>query len=245
MILQPLKWIRSNLTNFVYPPLCAACGQLQEEDFSYFCTSCAQTLELICPQARCPHCFSKDYAPKTGACGSCQKRRRKFPWNGRAASFSSDTIASQLIYDLKEKRRWYLAKAMAAYMFIQLERLPWKKPDLIVPAPLPLSRRLSRPYNQAKVLGEALASLCEVPCMDLLYSSGVRTPQSWLGIKERKTELSLTLRKNRGSLDKVILIVDDSCHTASTLVSCAKALDTLYPSALYALTFTTSNLRCP
>lgn len=114
--------------------------------------------------------------------------------------------------------------------------------DAIIPVPLHRARLRERGYNQSLLVARGLASIVDVPVVDILQRRRYTGTQTVLGASERRSNLSDAINVNKSptfsfSLDGArLLLVDDVLTTGSTLNSCAWALAPYGPSHIGAAT---------
>ena len=97
--------------------------------------------------------------------------------------------------------------------------------DAIVPIPMHRAHKRTRGYNQAELLGEALARRVAIDCDPSLLSKVVaRRRQSTLARAERVANVRGVFAASPAVAGQSILIVDDICTTGETLRSAARAL---------------------
>lgn len=230
------KQCRQALLHILYPPICLHCREPLDEGSTLFCHHCHQILELICPQERCPYCFSSEYSPKQLVCSECSRHAPIL--NRIAAAFDFVGPAADLVRTMKYGNRSYLAKGAAAFMAAQLVRLNWPLPDIIIPVPIPLTRWIQRGYNQSFLLAESLAELLDRPVQQALHRSSGDYSQAGLRRCQRilLSSQSFELVKEQKLQDKCLLLIDDVITTGSTLRSCAQVLLDEYPGSIYGLT---------
>ncbi|MBA3956954.1 MAG: ComF family protein [Parachlamydiaceae bacterium] len=226
-----------SLLNFVYPPFCLHCQEALHATHSLLCATCLEQLDLIDSSTRCPLCFSTDFNPVNLLCFDC--KHTPSPFNGVAAAFDYIGPAATLIKQLKYSDKPFLADGCGAYLAAQFLQLDWPMPDIIVPVPIPLTRLLTRGYNQSALLAENVATLLQRPTVHALSRSSGDYSQAGLTRKQRLTldGKGITLRSNASIQDKIILLIDDVWTTGSTMRMCSEALSEGYPSKIYCLTF--------
>lgn len=104
----------------------------------------------------------------------------------------------------------------------------------IVPVPLHPSRRRQRGFNQAEVLGRAIAAHMGVPCVDALIRTRATTQQAKQHAAQRD-HMHGAFQARPGVLPAgAVLLVDDVLTTGSTLVACQRALQDAGVSDIYA-----------
>lgn len=114
--------------------------------------------------------------------------------------------------------------------------------DGIVPVPLHRARLRERGYNQSLLVARGLASIVDVPVVDILERRRYTGTQTVLGAAERRTNLSdaievyRNLNASRDLAGARLLLVDDVLTTGSTLNTCAWALASHGPSYIGAAT---------
>ena len=97
--------------------------------------------------------------------------------------------------------------------------------DAIVPVPMHRSKRRQRGYNQAELLGRALAKRLRIPCEPAMLRKRVeRRAQSTLARSDRAANVRGVFAASAAVRGRSILIVDDICTTAETLRASAHEL---------------------
>ena len=231
--LSVVKHCGKALLHLSYPPICLHCGGIIEENSSVFCEDCLLQLELIDPKERCPCCFSSDFYPQNKICGQCIREAPVF--DGVVAAFDYAGPAAELIKGMKYSNRPYLAKGAAAYLAAQLIHLDWPLPDIIIPAPIPITKWMQRGYNQSYLVGEQLSKFLNRPLCDALGRCGGDFSQAGQTRRQR-LELqpsSFYLSKKVQLQDKCVLLVDDVITTGSTLRCCAETVAEGCPGSIY------------
>ena len=95
----------------------------------------------------------------------------------------------------------------------------------IVAVPITTARRRERGFNQAELLGRALAKKMDLPFSDALEKIHETPPQSTLGRNERLKNLHGAFRARADYRPKkTVIIVDDISTTGATLLEAARAL---------------------
>jgi hypothetical protein len=118
---------------FVFPPLCKICKE--PSGASLFCEFCWEHCSLPDPEGRCRHCFEEI---EEKLCERCRKKASlRFP---SAFVFEPTPPALHLISTLLRED----PASLAAFAFIQWDRLHAKSPDAVVP--LPGARHLAREF---------------------------------------------------------------------------------------------------
>ncbi len=179
------------------------------------CQPCTTLLDLADIRERCPRCFAK---ADRRSCVRCVGNPSQLAAAAAALDYSGP--AATLIEKLKQGGQPYHARLLASFMVVQWHRLGWPRPDLIVPVPQALSRRLQRGYNQSALLATEFGHFLSSPTAQPL----------------RVSFDTIVLRCRAAMTGKTILLIDDIMANGSALRQCARALWPQQPAALYGLT---------
>lgn len=197
------------------------------------------------PGQLCPACFGRTAfitAPLCDSCGVpfeaagqggldgvCEGCRAYLPaWGAARAALRYDDQARRILMPFKYGDRVEVARALAPHMARAGAGL-LHHADLLVPVPLHRRRLLSRRYNQAALLAQALSRLSgRVAVLD-----GLRRmrPTASLGHRsgaQRRAELAgaFEVRASRVGIltDARVLLVDDVLTSGATAEACTRAL---------------------
>lgn len=233
----------ANFLNLIYPPVCLHCKGWCEEADRPFCESCRELLCLVNPLSRCNHCFRELGEEKVGKCKNCRDNRKNIPLLALAAALEYQGPAGALIRQIKYRGHLSLVGGAGAFMAAQWSRLSWPAPDLIVPVPTTLAKRLVRGYNTAFLLGCELGSYLSTSCHELIRRKMGGVSQSGLSHHERLKLTGEYFSFAGRNLEGVetILLVDDVMTTGTTLLRCAETILEKHPCRIYALTFAHSS----
>jgi ComF family protein len=228
--------------SLVYPQECAVCGSsVESRADGVACAACWQKTRtfgeenLICwkcgvlatgavpeekrVEVRCRRC---DAEPFTGAraCGAYEGALR----------------ASVLAL----KREPHVAARLARLLFETARREPISSATRIVPVPLHRERLRERGFNQAAMLGHALAGLMRLPLDEWSLIRTVHTKRHRAGMDSRArretVEDAFQVRRTRLVEGERILLIDDVFTTGATVSACACALKEAGAQDVFVLT---------
>jgi len=211
----------------IYPPQCALCNQLTEEDFA-LCPACWGATEFIAGTV-CDACGCQLPGDDGDAllCDTCLADPR--PWrHGRAAIVYSGS-GRKLVLALKYSDRTEIARTAAKLLRTKLGALALTDP-LFVPVPLNYWRMLGRRYNQSALLAQALARLegrAEAYVPDALVRIRSTTPLKGLDREARFAALRGTIaphaRRGAALAKRNVVLIDDVMTSGATLSAATKA----------------------
>lgn len=177
-------------------------------------------------------------------CGDCRKTDHHF--DGGSGLYRHGGPVSAALYRFKytnqRQYRQVFIRELLQYRGAELRR--WQ-PDLIVPVPLSLRRRLNRGYNQSALLARELGRQTGIPVCTLLKRIRHTTPQRLLNRGERRCNLAgafalrtTALREERRCFrqDACLLLIDDIYTTGSTMDALAAVLKHRGAARVYFLT---------
>lgn len=221
-----LRRVLRVVVDAVLPPLCLCCG-IQVGEPGTLCPDCWSKLDFLGPPCcdACGHPFELD--PGEAAwCGACARSRPEF--RRARAVFRYDDASRPLVLRFKHADRTEAAPAFARWMARAGASL-LAEADLVVPVPLHRWRLLTRRYNQAALLANALGRLAAVPVApDLLVRRRRTPPQGYLGreARERNVKGAFAVRPAKLHLvhGRTVLLVDDVLTTGATVGECARVL---------------------
>jgi ComF family protein len=226
------------LLNFLYPPRCAACGAgLPIDTTRRVCAPCLAAVEpprpplcLACgaplgartEDERCDHCRA---APP--AFDSARAIARYRSGGHDAGGDGSGTVATLL-----RRHKYGLDQSLGRALAEFLDAAPAFDPgafDMIIPVPLHRGRLRWRGFNQAALLGAALARRLDCP-LDVSSLSRVRStpPQTERDRAQRTRNVRDAFAVPRPSrvAGRRVLLVDDVMTTGATASECARVLRT-------------------
>ena len=207
------------------------------------CLTCDTPVDV--PGQLCPACFRKTafltepcctkcgvgfgtagQGGQQGLCANC--RERPPPWGAARAALRYDEQTKRMVLPLKYADRVENARALAPHMLRAGAALV-QAADWLVPVPLHRRRLLTRRYNQAALLAQAVSRLSGRPTV-LDGLCRVRRTES-LGTRsrhQRAAELAgaFAVRVSRlGKLvDSRVLLIDDVLTSGATAEACTRVL---------------------
>jgi ComF family protein len=224
------------LLNFLYPPRCAVCeASLPIETRRRVCAPCLAAVEpmrpplcLLCgapllaaaDDERCDHCRA---APP--AFDSARAITRY-----RSGGDSSGSDGSSAVAALLRRHKYGLDQSLGRALAEYLDAAPAMDPDaydVIIPVPLHSSRLRWRGFNQAALLGAALAQ--RLSCsLDVATLTRVRSTRSQTerdrAQRIRNVRDAFAVRRPSRVAGRRVLLVDDVMTTGATADECARVL---------------------
>ena len=179
---------------------------------------------------RCPVCGNPE-AISGEECLAC--RTEPPPWRAASSLGPYEGTLRDLVLLFKNRGRDELAKPLAELLAGNLEDRGWERPDAVVSVPMTSFRRLRRGYDQAGILGRAVARELGVRYVRALRRRG-RGAQVGRSRSER-LRLSAGAFGVRRPVAGRILLVDDVITTGATVGCCARALTRAGADEIYVL----------
>jgi len=223
-----LKVFLQSLADVIFPPTCLSCETvLHEGGTKPFCEACAEKISPISPPL-CTLCGSPFPAPGgiDHVCGDCLKEPPSFDLARSAGRYDGPLL--EAIHRFKYRSRTTAGVLLGRWMAAR----PWPgfRPadyDLLLPVPLHAGRLRQRGFNQAVILGRAVAASLSIPFdTAALQRGGHRDPQVGLGRRERRANVrGAFVASLPGRIaGKNIVLLDDVYTTGSTVRECARVL---------------------
>ncbi len=209
---QALVSLQRDLLDLLFPTHCAGCGMGSR----IWCEACAGRLVRV-RRAVCLACRQ----PATRA------SRHDCP-DGSPLAFSAARYRAPLdraLTRLKYRPDSRLVEAMVD-LLVEAQRGSGLSATCVVPVPLGERRQRQRGYNQAELLGRALAGRLAVPSVPLALTR-IRETGSQVGLdpRERWDNVAGAFRAEPPLVrSQDVLLVDDVHTTGATLAACAAAL---------------------
>jgi ComF family protein len=211
-----LSWL-PDFFNFLFPEVCAACGNGLFKGEEIICTRCHYQM------------------PKTGFHHMSGNVVEKQFW-GKVPIYSATSLfyfnkgssVQNFIHRLKyhgEKKAGVFAGRMLGRELRNCDR--FNTADLVVPVPLHLHRLRDRGFNQSECFGSGVAE-----SMGIEMNPGFLVRNIATKTQTRKSRLAryenvdrvFSVHLNKNHIPKHVLLVDDVITTGSTLTSCAETI---------------------
>lgn len=222
-----LRGIPRGALSLIYPPTCSSCGAATA-DPGALCPNCWSGLRLIeepvCPRYGTPFAVDLGIGPLLSPRAIADP-----PVFGRCRAVALyDGEARRLIHRLKYEDRLDLAKVMARMMSASGRALI-AEAECLVPVPLHRARLWRRRFNQAALLGRAIAAAAALPFVPTALER-VRPTRSQVGLSRaaRAENLRGAFRVPPAEAARIrgrrVLLVDDVTTTGATGNAAARAL---------------------
>jgi possible competence protein F len=216
------RW-KEGILNAVFPRRCILCDEVLEEEGA-FCSSCGKK-EPLTGEPACIRCGRGILRDEESLCKNCKEHH--FSFQGGMILYQLSEEVEDAIAELKYKGRKdkgiFFGKRAGEIFCKKLQALSI---DGIFPVPIHRDRRKKRGYNQAEVIGEALAKECDIP----IYSAYLMRDKKTKALKElnpmerMQNLLSAMACENLPKEVKKVLLVDDIFTTGATMEACARKL---------------------
>lgn len=200
--------------DWVYPPVCAACG----EPGYHLCPKCQAKIQFLIDK-KLPN--SPD-------------NHQQMVKNNYMNDLSDAVLRSMAVYDgvirdaihmMKYANNHGVSHLFSSWLAAMVKNEAWLV-DLVIPVPLSIKRVKERGYNQSALIARPVSILLGVP-----YSAyglkRIRNTQSQVGLSaaERRANVADAFEGVPEIISgKRVLLIDDVTTTGSTLEACAKAL---------------------
>ena len=217
-----LQIIGREALRIVLPSWCVVCeSQLPWRDRNASCCgSCWRSLPRL-TAARCRSCALP--LPVAGLCIACSADPLPVEWCDAWGEYKAGL--ERLLHAFKFSRHDFLDDALASLLDETLVARSDLDFDVVVPVPMHWRKERRRGYNQAELLGRALAKLTRIDCAPrLLTKRRENETQSLLARAARRANVRKSFRASSRVSGKSVLLVDDICTTGETFRACASEL---------------------
>lgn len=210
------------------------------------CLNCGKHGRYICPECMgkvrksyysCPHCAKASFMPNTHL--TCQT---KTPFLGKISLWKYEGVVRKSILALKYKFAYSIANELADVSAAEIRSIDFSVPSaVLIPVPLHTRRENWRGFNQASVLGKAIAREIGWKFEEHLVERKTHTlPQANLSKLERMQNISGKFAVNNELVNKyrnkTIVIFDDVWTTGSTMREIATELNKAGMERIWGLT---------
>ncbi len=211
----------------VFPRVCVGCGGRCDRASGHLCWECFRLLPLVagsyCERCGCPIETAETHAFR---CGACQAHPPAFDCARVAGRFQGSL--RRMAHAFKYNRALWLTDDLAEIVHgCVVAQFDAAAVDVVVPIPLFRTRARSRGYNQAALLGAAVARRLDRPF----------APQALVRVRDTGTQTRLSAAARRINVrhaftvngdgwvaGRTVLLVDDVMTTGATLSEAARAL---------------------
>ena len=223
-----MKEILTGIADLIFPPRCAACGNLLERHDSLpFCPSCLEGIHFI----RSPLCHrcGVPFPVSDGddhLCGDCLIAEKPYAV-ARSVGRYEDTLLTA-IHRFKYRGKTGIGEVLGGLMADFAGRI-WDMRvfERIIPVPLHRNRLRERGFNQAVILARNISKRFDIPLDFTSLRREIFTPpQVGLGKEARSANVhnAFTVSHPERIAGRKILLVDDVYTTGSTLEECSRVL---------------------
>lgn len=221
-------WAGRMALDVLLPPQCLTCDA-QVDAPGQLCADCFGRTAFITDPC-CDRCGAPFEAAGQGAaaitCAKCQEHSP--PWRHARAALRYDDQTRRIILPFKYGDRTETAKALAPHMARAGSAL-LRGADVLVPVPLHRLRLLSRRYNQAALLAQALSRLSGRPAaLDALRRTRATRQLANMSPNTRDAEVAGAFAVRPRRLARIegaqVLLIDDVLTSGATAAACTRAL---------------------
>ncbi|HSX04754.1 MAG TPA: hypothetical protein VLG76_08515 [Rhabdochlamydiaceae bacterium] len=210
----------SSILHLVYPALCIYCKELLISHQKLLCPKCTDLLTLLDAEQRCSKCFKESLLK---VCKECQKRPSHYLKLG--ACFEHFGPAAALTSEFTH--RLYLDQSLSSWLVVQMDKMAFPLPDLIVPFPHTFADKVLEGYNRAHLLAKRVGELYQCPVKDLLG---------------RTEDHQFYWRCTADISDQIVLLVVETINEVETIAQCTEVIQEGFPKAIYVIAFTLTAL---
>jgi ComF family protein len=219
------------LVNFFYPPRCAGCDRRLSISAGWrLCDGCRAKVERL-PEPLCAVCgVPLETVSDSGWCGRCAESPPHFSRARAVARYRAGSgEEEQMLPSLIRRHKYGLDQSLGRALAECLDPLPFEagEHDLIMPVPLHLARLRWRGFNQAALLGSAIAPRLGRPLnTDTLVRVRETAPQTGQHMGERRSNIhnAFAVRRPAAVANRSVLLIDDVITTGATADECARTL---------------------
>ncbi|HEY2525080.1 MAG TPA: ComF family protein [Candidatus Binataceae bacterium] len=223
------------LLNFLFPQRCAACdASMPITATRRVCAPCLAAIEPPRPPL-CVVCGASLHTGEAERCSHCRTAQPAFDsaraitrYRAGGADFARD--GSGAVAELLRRHKYGLDQSLGRALAEYLDAAPPIDAgayDVIIPVPLHRSRLRWRGFNQAALLGAALARRLNCPLDVATLARVLSTPPQTARDRAQRTRNvrnAFAVRRPARVAGRRILLVDDVMTTGATASECARVL---------------------
>ena len=212
-----LKTIVNDIADFIFPPVCPACGEELARTEHFVCTACRFRAPLtnLWMEADNPMVRRLDGLLPVEHASALMWFIDGSPWQ-------------EIIHQFKYAGKWRYARELGEwYGALLADTTTGGDVDVVVPVPLHWRRRISRGYNQSELIADGIASMLGVKVDSRSLCRHVNNPSQTLGNADyrwKNADGIFSVRNPQALYGKHLLLVDDIFTTGATMVSCGSAI---------------------
>jgi len=220
MLAQALKRnFLAPILEFIYPPICLACGGHLDPQERLVCENCWNGIEKV----RTEDALYHEFVSKLRIDGAVTAVISAF-------YFEKDSKLQSIIHAIKYDGYHSLGVKAGRFVGERIAAEPLlSKSDFLIPVPLHSIKKRERGYNQSEYICRGIREVTGIPVRtDLLEREKYTVSQTQLTFEERQKNVGDAFRINARRRDEIagrsFILVDDVITTGSTINACAKEL---------------------
>lgn len=230
MAVNSWQWLKDGL----FPIRCFNC---QVEGWK-FCPTCSGTYTAALAEAVCPFCHVANSEGKT--CENCAKKT--YLDGNLALGLYHDKVLRGFLQNWKFNGDQASGRALLEWLEnFPLEQMLPPVDWYVTAVPLHEKRRRERGFNQAEILGCAVAKEINTDYFELLHRSEWTNPQAKRAAETRQVGDLDEIFETTGLVPPCVLICDDVLTSGSTMDAAAKALKEAGAGLVWGLTLLRAN----
>ncbi len=236
-----LNRIFDPVSALLFPDRCAGCQTLLFPG-RVWCSECWTGLAHSLSGTYCPTCCSNlgphQELDTQNCCPLCKNAKPKIPLNAICRLGIYEHSLARGITRFKYHHGIQVGNRlgdMVGRVFMEQE---WfESVEAFCPVPIHWTRRLTRGFNQARVLAERISGLTGIPAINLLRRVRPTVTQVGLSAQARTQNLegAFSVKKNWPLEGASLCLVDDVMTTGSTLFEAARTLRRAGAVKIYAV----------
>lgn len=231
-------FVLQGMNHLLWPAVCINCRESICDADNNLCKDCWGRLLQCCAADYCPRCGrdASKYGLLDGRCPDCLSKKIHFDRIARAGVY--DNVLQQMILSFKLTGRTELDSVLG---FLANSALTgssfYDDIELFVPVPLHWTRRITRGYNQSRILANKLRHRSAKISTDLVRVRRTRSQAAMASFARRAANVAgaFTVRCRHNFIGRSICLVDDIKTTGATLNECAKILKEAGAEKVFAL----------